>query len=66
VTRTTDGWRLGAGAAAAPAARVALDAETAWRRWTRGIGAEAALAAAEVSGDGALGRRVLDAVAIIA
>jgi uncharacterized protein (TIGR03083 family) len=66
VARTPEGWRLGTGVAAAPAARVALDAETAWRRWTKGIGAEAALAAAEVSGDRPLGRRVLDAVAIIA
>jgi hypothetical protein len=46
-------------------ARVVLDAETAWRRWTKGIGRDAALAAAELSGDRALGLRVLDAVAII-
>jgi uncharacterized protein (TIGR03083 family) len=69
VTRTRDRWRLGAGAppspAAEPAARVALDAETAWRRWTKGIGPEAALAAAETSGDPSLARRVLEAVAII-
>jgi Mycothiol maleylpyruvate isomerase N-terminal domain len=59
------GWRLAAGAARDPVARVVLDAGTAWRRWTKGIGRDAALAAAELSGDRALGLRVLDAVAII-
>jgi hypothetical protein len=46
-------------------ARVALDAETAWRLWTKGIGRAAAEAGVSISGDRALGRRVLDAVAII-
>jgi len=44
---------------------VALDAETAWRLWTKGIGQDAARAAVSIAGDRALGRRVLDAVAII-
>jgi uncharacterized protein (TIGR03083 family) len=65
LTRTPDAWRLAAGAAAEPVARVALDAETAWRLWTMGIGQAAAEAAVSISGDRALGRRVLDAVAII-
>jgi uncharacterized protein (TIGR03083 family) len=38
LTRTPGGWRLAAGTAAQPVARVALDAETAWRLWTKGIG----------------------------
>jgi hypothetical protein len=59
------GWRLAAGAASAPAVRVALDADTAWRRWTKGIGWDAARAAVSIAGDPALGGRVLDAVAII-
>jgi hypothetical protein len=66
LTRTPGGWRLAAGGAAAPSARVALDADTAWRLWTKGIGRDAAAAAVSVSGDPALGGRVLDAVAIIA
>jgi hypothetical protein len=44
---------------------VALEAETAWRLWTKGIRPDAALAAVSISGDRALGRPVLDAVAII-
>jgi hypothetical protein len=65
LTRTREGWRLAAGTAAAPLARVAVDAETAWRLWTKGIGQDAARAAVSITGDGALGRRVLDTVAII-
>jgi uncharacterized protein (TIGR03083 family) len=65
LTRTPDGWHLAAGTAAEPVARVALDAETAWRLWTKGIGPAAAEAGVSISGDRALGRRVLDAVAII-
>jgi uncharacterized protein (TIGR03083 family) len=64
LTRTPARWRLAAGTAAEPAARVLLDTETAWRLWTKGIGRDAALAAVSISGDRALGRRVLDAVAI--
>jgi hypothetical protein len=60
-----EGWRLAAGTAAASLARVAVDAETAWRLWTKGIGQDAARAAVSITGDGALGRRVLDTVAII-
>jgi uncharacterized protein (TIGR03083 family) len=65
LTRISASWRLAAGTAAAPVARVALDAETAWRLWTKGIGPDVAQAAVSVSGDRALGLRVLDAVAII-
>jgi uncharacterized protein (TIGR03083 family) len=65
LTRTPDGWWLAAGTAGAPAARVALDAETAWRLWTKAIRPDAARAAVSVSGDRALGLPVLDAVAII-
>jgi uncharacterized protein (TIGR03083 family) len=65
LTRRPDGWRLAAGTASAPVARVALDAETAWRLWTKGIRPDAARAAVSISGDGALGLAVLDAVAII-
>jgi uncharacterized protein (TIGR03083 family) len=65
LTRTPDGWHLAAGTAAEPVARAVLDAETAWRLWTKGIGPAAAETAVSISGDRALGRRVLDAVAII-
>ena len=65
LTRTPHGWRLAAGTATAPLARVALEAETAWRLWTKGIRPDAAQAAVSISGDRALGLLVLDAVAII-
>jgi uncharacterized protein (TIGR03083 family) len=65
LTRTPRGWRLAAGPAAAPRARVALEADTAWRLWTKGIRPDAAQAAVSISGDRALGLPVLDAVAII-
>ena len=67
LTRTPDEWRLAAGTAGAPAARVVLDAETAWRLWNRGIRPDAARAAVSVSisGDRALGLPVLDAVTSI-
>ncbi len=65
LTRGPRGWELAAGTAAAPRARVALDAETAWRLWTKGIIPDAAQAAVSISGDRALGLPVLDAVAII-
>jgi uncharacterized protein (TIGR03083 family) len=65
LSRSPDGWRLAAGTTADPAVRVALDAETAWRLWTKGIRQDTARASVSMSGDHALGRRVLDAVAII-
>lgn len=66
LTRAPGGWLLAAGTARQPAARVVLDAETAWRLWTKGIRRDAARAAVSVSGDRELGLHVLDAVAIIA
>jgi uncharacterized protein (TIGR03083 family) len=65
LTRTPQGWELAAGTAAAAVARVVLEAETAWRLWTKGIRPGAAQAAVTITGDRALGLRVLDAVAII-
>jgi hypothetical protein len=65
LTRTPDGWRLAAGTAAAPRARVALEAETAWRLWTKQLRPNTAQAVVSISGDRALGLPVLDAVAII-
>lgn len=65
LTRTPSGWELGTGPAQAPRARVALEAETAWRLWTKGIRPAAAQPAVSISGEQALGLPVLDAVAII-
>jgi uncharacterized protein (TIGR03083 family) len=59
-------WTLHRGAARGPAAAVALNQETAWRLFTKGIAREEALANAELSGDVSLAAHVLDTVSIIA
>jgi len=43
-----------------------LDQETAWRLFTKGISRDEALATAIISGERALGLKVLDTVSIIA
>ena len=65
LTRTPETWGLASGTVPASAARVTLDADTAWRLWTKGIGRDAARVAVSISGDVSLGLPVLDAVAII-
>lgn len=59
-------WRIGPGPAAEPAASVTLDQDTAWRLFTRGLSPEQARARATLSGDPALGLRVLNTVSILA
>ncbi len=59
-------WRLYAGAAEQPAAKVILDEDTAWRLFTRGLSPAAARERAILSGDQALGMAVFDTVSIIA
>jgi uncharacterized protein (TIGR03083 family) len=66
VVREGSGWRLFEGAPESPAARVTLDAGTAWRLFTRGIAPEEARRIAIIEGDARLGERVLHVVAIIA
>jgi uncharacterized protein (TIGR03083 family) len=58
-------WRLGAGAPERPDARVALDADTTWRLFTRGLTPAAARARARLEGDQALCEAVLGTVSII-
>jgi hypothetical protein len=65
LTRTPHGWELGAGTAAGSRARVTLEADTAWRLWTKQITPDAAQGAVSILGDRTLGLPVLDAVAII-
>ncbi|MDP2674401.1 MAG: maleylpyruvate isomerase family mycothiol-dependent enzyme [Dehalococcoidia bacterium] len=60
------GWRLYAHADGEPQATAVLDQETAWRLLTKGISMDEALAAATISGERALGLKVLDTVSIIA
>ncbi|GAB2620506.1 maleylpyruvate isomerase family mycothiol-dependent enzyme [Streptomyces capparidis] len=65
VTATRDRWSLAEPAAGRPAARVGLDAETAWRLCTRGIEPATALARARVSGDRDLAEAACAIVSVV-
>jgi uncharacterized protein (TIGR03083 family) len=60
------GWRLGMAPGLAADATVALDQETAWRLFTKGIAPDEARRAARVAGQAALAERVFDTVSILA
>jgi uncharacterized protein (TIGR03083 family) len=64
--RRDGGWHLGTDYAGVAAATVALDQETAWRLFTKGISKDEARARAMTTGDPALAGRVLDTVSILA
>ena len=66
LVRGEAGWLLYANAGGEPQAVVAIDQETAWRLFTKGISRDEALAKATITGDRTLGLKVLDTVAIIA
>ncbi len=66
VVREAAGWKLYAGAAEKPNARVALDESVAWRLFTKGIEPHEAEHGVMFEGDRRLGERVLRTVAIIA
>ena len=59
-------WSLFRDVAEEPHAAVTMDADTAWRLFTKGISREAALAKTEFTGDRSLALKVLDTVSIIA
>jgi hypothetical protein len=64
--REGDAWRLYEGAPRRPDAETTLDQEVAWRLFTRGLSPHLAREQAALVGDQELGRRVLEAVAILA
>ncbi|MFE6690449.1 maleylpyruvate isomerase family mycothiol-dependent enzyme [Streptomyces sp. NPDC057743] len=64
-TATAGCWSLAEPAAGAPAARVTLDAESAWRLCTRGIEPTAALARAHIDGDRQLAAAACQIVSIV-
>ena len=66
LVRDGAGWRLHTHADGEPQAAVVLDQETAWRLFTKGISRDEALATATISGERALGLKVLETVSIIA
>lgn len=65
-TRAADGWALGKDSAAEAEATVALDEETAWRLFTKGMSRAEAERRADLTGDRTLVGAVLDMVSIIA
>lgn len=65
VTAVGDHWSLAEPDAGRPAARVGLDAETAWRLCTRGIQPHTALARARIDGDDELAEATCRIVSIV-
>jgi uncharacterized protein (TIGR03083 family) len=66
VAKQGRGWLLGTDAAGTPDSVVAMDQETAWRLFTRGLDKRQASDKVSFEGDRSLGMRVLDTVSIIA
>jgi uncharacterized protein (TIGR03083 family) len=66
VRRTVDGWELSRGQVANPAAEVAIQPETAWKIFTRGIRDPKPGVDATISGDQRLGSVMLGTVSVIA
>src|SRR4051794_37733322 len=66
LVREGPAWSLYAGAPGEADCRVILDQDTAWRRMTKGLTAEQALARMEIAGDRALGEPVAKMLAIMA
>ncbi len=66
IIREEAGWGLYAASDAYPACIVTMDADLAWRRFTKGLGLKDAVEKARTQGDDSLGLMVLDTVAIIA
>jgi uncharacterized protein (TIGR03083 family) len=64
--REGGGWRLGTAPGLAATATVTLDAESAWRLFTKGIGPGEARQRARLEGDAALAAWVLETVSILA
>lgn len=59
-------WALFRDVSAVPQSTVTMDADTAWRLFTKGIFREVALERTKIAGDRSLGLKVLDTVSIIA
>jgi hypothetical protein len=64
--READRWDFVEHLPAAPAASVALDADTAWRLWTKGMDRQTARARATIEGDEALVAPLFAMVTIMA
>ncbi|HEX2249977.1 MAG TPA: maleylpyruvate isomerase family mycothiol-dependent enzyme [Gemmatimonadales bacterium] len=64
--RETTAWSMHSGADPAASSRVTLSQETAWKLFSRGLSRERAARELRIEGDAALGRPMLDALAIMA
>ena len=64
--RETKAWSILAGADPTATSRVALDQETAWKLFSKGLSRERANRDIRIEGDPTLGRPMLDALAIMA
>jgi len=66
LVREVTRWSLFDSATLEPSATVRMDGDTAWRLFTKGLTKPEALARTKISGDQALGEKILDTVSIIA
>jgi len=66
LVREATRWSLFDAATFEPSATVRMDADTAWRLFTKGLTKPEALARTAITGDHALGEKLLDTVSIIA
>jgi hypothetical protein len=66
LVREGSAWRLYLGQGDTVAARVRMNQDTAWHLFTKGLAPADARARAQISGDAALGERLLSVVSIIA
>lgn len=66
VVREVTRWSLFDSATFEPSTTVKMDADTAWRLFTKGVSKAEALARTTITGDASLGEKVLETVSIIA
>ena len=66
VVREATRWSLFDSFTLEPSATVRMDGDTAWRLFTKGLGKPQTLARTKITGDQALGEKLLDTVSIIA
>jgi uncharacterized protein (TIGR03083 family) len=66
LVRRGGAWRLLQPLGSDPGATVAMDGDTAWRLFTKGIAKQEAISRSRIEGDQALGEKLFDTVSIIA
>jgi uncharacterized protein (TIGR03083 family) len=66
IVKGADGWQLAGGEMGLPASTVTMQPDTAWQLFSKGITPQEAMLTVQITGDGALGRAVLQLVAVMA